>query len=271
MHYTSAALSFMLQNLPVPVILVGAQRSSDRGSSDNMVNLICSTLTAAKSDIANVTLCMHATMNDDYCFIHSGVKVRKLHSSRRDAFKSVNAKPFAKVLFKDRKIEYLRDDYLKRDGKRKVSLDVKMNPDVALIYIHPGVKSEFIESLKKHYDGIVIAGTGLGHVSTNPSNDKFAKSILPALKSLIDSNIPVVIAPQTIYGRLNLNVYQAGRMLDEIGIIGNLCDWLPEVALVKLMFVLGHAKKMDKIKEMMLANIAGEVSERIETDDFLRD
>ena len=260
MHYTSAALSFMLQDLPVPVVLVGAQRSSDRGSSDNEMNLLSAVLTAAKSEIAEVTVCMHGSISDDFCFIHQGVRVRKLHTSRRDAFKSVNALPFAKVWYLKRKIEYLREDFRKRNEKRKLKLDTKINPNVCLIWIHPGIKPEFIESLAKFYDGVVIAGTGLGHVPGNPFKDKFTKSIIPAIKKLIDSNIPVVIAPQTIFGRINMNVYTTGRMLNEIGVIGNYCNWLPEVALVKLMWVLGHTKNMKKIRELMLKNIAGELS-----------
>lgn len=268
MNYTSAALSFMLQNLPVPVVVVGAQRSSDRGSSDNMMNLICAVQAAAHSNIAEVSACMHATSSDDFCYIHQGNKVRKLHTSRRDAFRSVNVLPFAKVWFAERKIEYLRDNYAKR-ADRKMRVDDKINPNVGLIQIHPGIKPEFIESTKKFFDGVVIAGTGLGHAPTNPSKEKFAKSTLPAIESLIDSGIPVVIAPQTIYGRLNLNVYSAGRLLKQAGVIGDGADWLPETAMVKLMWVLGHTKDMEKIREMMMMNFAGELSKEIEVGTFL--
>lgn len=261
MHYTSAALSFMLQELPVPVVLVGAQRSSDRGSSDNATNLVCSTLAAAKSNIAEVMVCMHGTMSDDFCLLHQGTKVRKLHTSRRDAFQSVNALPYAKVWCAERKIEYLREDFKKREA-RSLKVDEKINPNVTLLHVYPGINPELIEELSRFCEGVVIAGTGLGHVPTNPSGDKLAKSVLPAIKNLIGSGIPVVIAPQTIFGRLNLNVYSAGRLLDEAGVIGDGCDWTPETALVKLMWVLGHTKDMKKIKEMMLTNYAGELSKR---------
>lgn len=263
MHYTSAALSFMLQNLPVPVVMVGAQRSSDRGSSDNLINMVCATLAAAKSDIAEVSVCMHGSSSDEFANLHQGTKVRKLHTSRRDAFQSVNALPFAKIWYEEEEIEYLRDDYRKRD-KRKFELDDKLNSNVGLIQIHPGIKPEFIQSLSNFYEGIVITSTGLGNVPANPFNDKFAVSIIPSLKSLIDSGIPVIVAPQTIFGRVNMMVYTSGRMLHEIGAIGNGCDWLPEAALVKLMWVLGHAKNMNRIREMMLTNYAGEISERRE-------
>jgi len=260
MHYTSAALSFMLQSLPVPVVLVGAQRSSDRGSSDNLVNLTCSTV-AATSDIAEVSVCMHGSTGDEFCYLHQGTKVRKLHTSRRDAFQSVNVLPFAKILYPENKIEYLRTDYNKRD-KKTLKLDDKINSSVGLIYTYPGIKPEFIDSLSKFFEGIVIAGTGLGHVPTTPFSDKLTRSVLPSLKNLINSGIPVVMAPQTIFGRLDMNIYTSGRLLNEIGVIGNQCDWLPETALVKLMWTLGHTKDMKKIREMMLTNVAGEIGNR---------
>jgi len=268
MHYTASALSFMLQNTPVPVILVGSQRSSDRGSSDNAMNLICSSLLAAESDIAEVGICMHANSSDDYCFFHQGTKARKMHSSRRDAFRSINAKPFAKVWYNERRIEIMREDYRRR-GKRKLKLDTKMNPNVTIVYNHPGIRPEYIESLSKFYDGVVIAATGLGHVSTNPKGDKLAKCIVPSLESLIDNGIPVVFAPQTIYGRLDMDVYESGRILTDIGVIGNGCDWLPETAMVKLMWVLGHTGNMKKVREMMLKDVSGEISERTDIEEFL--
>lgn len=267
LHYTAAALSFMLQDLPVPVVLVGAQRSSDRGSSDNAVNLVCSTVAAAKSDIAEVTVCMHGSSSDDFCFVHQGTKVRKLHTSHRDAFHSVNSLPYARITYPDKTIEYLRTDYRKRD-RRTVKVDDKINENVGLVYIYPGIKPENVEAVARMHDGIVVAATGLGHVPTNPSNDKLARSLIPTLKNLINSGIPVVLAPQTIHGRLNLNVYSAGRLLNEIGVIGHGCDWTPETALVKMMFVLGHTKDPAKVREMMLANIAGEIGKRTEVESF---
>ena len=264
MHYTSAALSFLLQDLPVPVVLVGAQRSSDRGSSDNRINLISAILFASRGDIAEVVVCMHENLNDDYCAIHRGTKVRKMHTSRRDAFKSVNISPLARVDYHERKIEYLTSNFRKRDKNRKLKLDTNINPNVGVFYFHPGAKPEFLREMAKFYEGIVIAATGLGHVGVNPGNDKLAKSFLPVIKELIEKNIPIVFAPQTIFGRLNMNVYSTGRILEKAGVIGNFCDWTIETALVKLMFALGHTKDLNEIRKMMLTNIAGEIGERIE-------
>ncbi|MFH7880854.1 MAG: Glu-tRNA(Gln) amidotransferase subunit GatD [Candidatus Aenigmatarchaeota archaeon] len=264
MHYTSAALSFMLKDLPIPIVLVGAQRSSDRPSSDARFNLLSSVLFAAYGEIAEVVVCMHGSISDEYCYIHRGTKVRKMHSSRRDAFQSINIKPLARIDCLNKKIEYLTEEYRKRDKNRKVILDTNINPRVGIFYFHPGATPEILREMKKYYDGIVVAATGLGHVGINPKNDSLCKNFLPVLKELIDSGIPVVFAPQTIFGRLDMDVYLTGRELQKVGVIGNGCDWTIETALVKLMYVLGHTRNMEEIKKMMYENLAGEISERSE-------
>jgi glutamyl-tRNA(Gln) amidotransferase subunit D len=130
-----------------------------------------------------------------------------------------------------------------------------------MVYVYPGIKPELLKKLSD-YDGIVLVGTGLGHVPTNPFGDAHAKSLLPVIKDLINSNIPVVMSSQALYGRLNMNVYTTGRLLADAGVIGDGCDWLPEVAYIKLAWVLGHTKDMKKIREEMLTNIVGELSDR---------
>jgi len=263
LSYTSAALSFMLQHLPVPVVIVGSQRSSDRPSSDNRINLM-NAVFAAKQDFAQVGVCMHAGTSDDVCHLHPGTKVRKMHSSRRDAFKSINSKPLAILDYRANRFEQLLEIRKRGDGG-SLKLNTKMSDNVAMVYVHPGIRPELISKLDS-YDGIVLIATGLGHIPTNPFNDKLAKPILPAVRQLIASGIPIVVAPQTIYGRLDLNVYTNGRLLKEAGAIGDGADWTPECAYVKLCHVLGQTKDMKKVKEMMEKNIAGEISERSPLD-----
>ncbi|MFN6992516.1 MAG: Glu-tRNA(Gln) amidotransferase subunit GatD [Fervidobacterium sp.] len=126
LHYTSASLAFMLEDLPIPVVLVGSQRSSDRPSADSAMNLICAAKFIVKTDFAGVAVCMHGSSNDDYCYIHHPCKVRKMHTSRRDAFQPINSKPYAKVWYTEDKIEFLRDDYMKKDSKRQLKLKDKL-------------------------------------------------------------------------------------------------------------------------------------------------
>ena len=265
MSYSSAALSFMLQNLSCPVIFTGSQRSSDRSSSDAALNMQAALL-AADSDLSGVFICMHENLSDDSCLLHFGTKVRKMHTSRRDAFRSINCRPAARISPLQGKFEKISQLAQPRNSDNFL-LDTAINPNVALIYSYPGIKPEMISSLSK-YDGVVISGTGLGHVPSNTSSDKDAVPVIKEVSALISSGIPVVIAPQTIYGRINLNVYSSGRVLAEAGAIGHLCDFTPETAYVKLMWVLAHEKKMERVRGMMEKSIAGEISTRSEIVDF---
>jgi len=245
MAYTSAALSFMLKNLKKPVALAGSQRSSDRPSSDSSLNLV-SAVKVALSDIGEVVVVMHGSSSDDYCLIHRGTKVRKMHSSRRDAFGSVNAAPIGRV--KD--VVIIDRDYRER-GSGKVTVDDKLDENVALVKIYPGIKSEVLDYCIDRYNGIVLEGTGLGHVPEN---------LLPSIKSAKKKGVPVVMTTQTLYGRVDMKVYSTGRELLSMGVISGM-DMLPEVAYVKLMHVLGSTKDLDEVKRMMQTNIAGEIEE----------
>ena len=262
MHYTSAALSFMLQNIPAPVILTGSQRSSDRGSSDAEPNL-ASALAAAKADLSGVFICMHENLSDDFCALHFGTKVRKLHTTRRDAFRSINVLPAARIFPANGKVEKLSMHCPGRKPDAKLSLDTKMNTNVALQCIYPGIRPKMISALSD-CDGVVLAGMGLGHLPINLGKDPLSTPIFKEVSSLVQSGIPVVLASQCIYGRVDMDVYTNGRALKDAGLIGNLCDMTPETAFVKLMWVLGHEKKPEKVKQEMETSLVGEISDRTE-------
>ena len=253
LHYTAAMLSFMFPKLSKPIILVGAQRSTDRGSSDTFMNLVCSVIAATKK-MGEVFVCMHATPNDNFCYLHRATKVRKMHTSRRDAFRSINQFPIAKV-FPNGVVEFLID-YKNPD---KVSeLNTKIDKKVAIVYVYPGMNPKNLDNYKK-YHGIVLMATGLGHTSAN---------LIPKIKSLTKKGIPVCITSQCFYGRTHEFVYSNLRKLESAGAI--FCeDMLPEVAYVKLMHVLGKTKKIEKIKKMMQENMKGEINPSLSAEMFL--
>jgi len=261
LHYTAAALSFMLKNLNKPVVLTYSQRSTDRGSTDTVMNLTCAGH-AALSDTAEVMLVGHGTSNDDFCYALRGTKCRKMHSSRRDAFRPVNDLPIMKITEDGKVTEMSKAN--KRDEKKKVVADTAFEEKVALVKFFPGADPGIIDYYSsKKYKGLVIEATGLGHVSTSGE-----KNWLNAIKKAIKKGMTVCFAPQTLYGKLNPYVYTPGRELLDAGVIF-LEDILPETAYVKLGWVLGHEKKPEKVKELMLSNIAGEFNKKISDKTFL--
>ncbi len=249
MHFTAAALSFLLEGLFKPVILVGAQRSIDRPSTDAVLNLFSAVKMAVEGPIAESMIVMHGSPSDEYTYAIRGVRARKMHTSRRDAFLSVNEPPLAKITRKS--IEILGRNYNKRQKEGEVRAADKMQDRVALIYSWPGIAPDFLDFVvDKGYLGLVLAGTGLGHVPTR---------LIPKIRELTKDGIPVVMTSQCLFGRMNLNVYETGRLLLDAGVI-SVGDMLPEVALVKLMYVLGKTTDMNEIRRMMKENLRGEIS-----------
>lgn len=263
LHYTASALSFMLPNLNKPVVLTYSQRSSDRGSADSRLNLLCSAHVAL-SDIAEVTLVGHANLNDEYCHVLRGCKTRKMHSSRRDTFRSINIKPIAKV-FSDGRIEVL-SEYEKRNRSNEGGrVDAVFDERVALVKFYSGQDPNILDYYrKKGYRGIIIEMTGLGHVCTEGK-----LNWIPKLKEIIKRGMFVYAAPQTLFGRLDSYVYSPGRALQEIGVV-YLQDILPETAFVKLGWILAHKSWRGSVatKQKMLENMRGEFNPRL-GEEFL--
>lgn len=249
MGYTAAALSFALQELPAPIILVGSQRSSDRPSSDAALNLIGAVRAAAYAPFAEVAVAMHEWVSDEAIAVHRGTKVRKCHTSRRDAFKSVNAKPLARI--QGSQITMLTHDYRPRRPGGKVKLAAGFEPRVALLKFHPAFNPEIIQwYVEKGYRGIILEGTGLGHVS---------EDCYPFLRRAREAGVLLGMTSQCLWGRVRLTVYETGRMLLSLGVLP-LADMLPETALVKAMWTLAQARSLEEAEELMLKNIAGEIS-----------
>ena len=251
MAYTAAALSFALQDLPVPVILVGAQRSSDRPSSDAATNLIAAVQAATRGPFAEVGLAMHETLSDTSIVVNRGTKVRKCHTSRRDTFKPVNATPIARV--ENNRVTMLTDDYQKRDAGKKLILKPGFSEAVALVKFHPGLNPAVINwYMEKGCRGILLEGSGLGHVS---------KYCFDPIRKAVEHGVVVALASQCIWGRVNMNVYDTGRDLLNLGVIP-LDDMFPETALVKLMWVLGQTDDLEESKKLLKTDVAGEFSPR---------
>ncbi len=247
MAYTAAAISFMIDS-PVPIVFVGSQRSADRPSSDNAMNAVCAAR-AATSDLGEVAVVMHATTCDDYCSIHRGTRVRKMHSSRRDAFRSIGIDPLGSVNYPSGEVSIA--DHAVRRGSRKPGIRDTLEEHCGLLQFYPGMSPDLLGAYEG-YRGLVLAGTGLGHVST---------TLIPSLRRLIDGGTLVVMTTQCMQGRVCDRVYDTGRDLLAAGVIEG-GDMLPEAALVKMMWVLGNERDTEKATGLMQTDLKGESNRR---------
>ena len=258
MGHTAAALSFMVQNSPVPIVLVGSQRSSDRPSSDAALNLIHAVRTAAWADTAEVQICMFGPTSDSYALLHRGTRCRKMHSSYRSTFRTVGDIPLCIV--EDDDFKYLTNDYLRRDPEREVMVDTAHDDRVTILYYYPGMKPDLVDALvEKGYRGIVIAGTGLRHVNS---------PLYPALERAISNGVHIVMTVQTLWGFAQMYVYDTGRDLLDIGVVP-LDNMLPETALMKLGWVLGHTDDHSEVLAMMRKPVNHEITEREPHNGYL--
>ena len=269
MHFASATLALMLQNSPVPVLIVGSQRSSDRGSSDASMNLLCAAQFIANSDFSGISLCMHGSSSDDWCFIHDPLHVKKMHTSRRDAFRSIDVMPFAKVDVKG-EVQYFRKDYTKRDKTRKPHIVTRFDDKIALVRLHPHFDYRVLEFYEKNgIRGIILEGTGLGHAPIREMDDytKHHPLLLKTIERMTKNGVIIGMTSQCPYGKVNLNVYTNLRLLQNAGVLS--LPMTSEAAFVKLGWVLGHTRDSKEAKKMLSTNYVGEFVDRVDDRAFL--
>ena len=258
LHHTAAALTFMVQNSPVPIVLVGSQRSSDRPSSDAALNLMHAMTAAGHSDIAEVMVCMFGPTSDDYGLLHKGTRVRKMHSSYRSTFRTIGDTPLARIS-RDYIIP-IKEDYKKRRSDTKVDILPFFEKKIGMLYFWPGMQSDALDAfIDGGYKGVIIVGTGLGHVN---------KDLYPAIERAKEKGVMIFMTLQTLWGYVHMFVYDTGRDLVAKGIIP-LGNMLPEVAWVKLGWVMGQTQDPEKVKEMMLKPINDEITEREPYNGYL--
>jgi glutamyl-tRNA(Gln) amidotransferase subunit D len=259
MHHTGAALSFMVQEPPVPVVLVGSQRSSDRPSSDAARNLLAATATAARGPIAEIMVCMFGPTSDRYNLLHRGTRVRKMHSSTRSTFRTVGDVPLARV--QDGVVTPIVADWRSRRTDRKVTIRTGFDERVTILYYYPNMQPDLIDAVvEKGYHGIVIAGTGLGHVN---------RKVYPALERAHEAGVHLFMTLQTLWGFVQMHVYETGREILGLGVVP-LANMLPEVAYVKLSWALAqHPGDAAAVRALMTKTVAGEMTEREPHDGYL--
>jgi len=247
MHYTSSFLSFALSGFPIPIVLVGSQRSSDRASSDAAFNLIGATKFIIENNTKGVYVAMHQDENDDTIVCHLGTRVRKNHTSKRGAFQTIGDDP-AFIITEKHIQKNISENYFEKDEfQPRINLDSK----VALVKYHPGFDPNLLSQIiEMGYKGIIFEGTGLGHVG---------KVMYENIKKANEKGMFLGMTSQCMDGRVRMTVYESGRDLLNLGIIP-LENMIPEVALVKAMWTIGNSQNVEEVKKIMLQNIASELT-----------
>ena len=259
LSHTAAALTFMVQNPPVPIVLVGSQRSSDRPSSDAALNLIHAAYTAGHSDIAEVMVCMFGPTSDEYGFLHRGTRVRKMHSSYRSTFRTIGNTPLATVS-RFNGVKPIIENYNHRRKDRKVNILPYFEEKVTIVYYYPNMQPDIIDSLVNNgYKGIIIAGTGLGHIN---------KPLYPAIRRATEKGVHIYMSVQTLWGYAHMYVYDTGRDLMAAGIIPAE-NMLPETAYIKLGWALGQTTDREEVKRLMLTPINDEITKKEPYNGYL--
>jgi glutamyl-tRNA(Gln) amidotransferase subunit D len=258
LHYTAAALTYMVQNPPVPIVLVGSQRSSDRPSSDAALNLMHATTAAGHGDIAEVMVCMFGPTSDEYGFLHRGTRVRKMHSSYRSTFRTIGDTPLATVTRQG--VKPIKPDYKRRRHDRNVIIKPYFEEKIGMIYYYTNMQPDMIDSMvDSGYKGIIIIGTGLGHVN---------KPLYPAIERAVARGVHIFMTVQTLWGYVHMFVYDTGRDLMAKGVVP-LENMLPEAAYIKLGWVLGQTQDREEVNRMMLAPISDEITPREPYNGYL--
>jgi glutamyl-tRNA(Gln) amidotransferase subunit D len=264
MSYTGGALSLMLQGLNTGVILVGSQRSSDRPSSDAAMNIYCASRFLTETEFTGVGVCMHETVDDERCIVLPPHKLRKMHTSRRDAFSPINTDPIGYIDYETGETSLERSF----DEIKEYSFKKSLDPEVGWLRVRPGMRPEELEFVKEQdYSGLVVEGTGLGHMPVNAFDDRTQhhEEILEKLTEIAEDTL-VVMTSQCLNGRIDMDVYSAGLKIQDAGVVGAE-DMHPELAYVKLMWSLGNTESLDEAKKKFLEDQVGELSGRLIYDD----
>jgi glutamyl-tRNA(Gln) amidotransferase subunit D len=258
LHYTAAALTYMVQNPPVPIVLVGSQRSSDRPSSDAALNLMHATTAAGHGDIAEVMVCMFGPTSDEYGFLHRGTRVRKMHSSYRSTFRTIGDTPLATVTRQG--VRPIKPDYHPRRKDRQVKILPYFEEKIGMIYYYTNMQPDMIDSMVDNgYKGIIIIGTGLGHVN---------KPLYPAIERAVKKGVAIYMTVQTLWGYVHMFVYDTGRDLMAQGVVPAE-NMLPEAAYIKLGWALGQTSDLEKVREIMMTPINDETTPREPYNGYL--
>lgn len=201
---------------------------------------------------------MFGPTSDEFGLLHKGTRVRKMHSSYRSTFRTISDTPVAMVNRKG--VTPIKEDYHHRRKDRNVIIKPYFSDKVTMLYYYPAMKPDILDAIvDMGYKGVVIVGTGLGHVN---------KELYPAIERAHAKGVCMYMTLQTIWGYVHMFVYDTGRDMMAKGIIptGNM---LPEVAFIKLGWALGQTEDPEEVKKLMLTPINDDITIREPYNGYL--
>jgi len=242
--YTAAAISFLCRNNDKPVIFTGSQRPLSAIRSDARSNLINS-VELATMNIPDIAVCFSNQL-------FRGNRTRKLSIESYQGFDSPNYPPLARLGLN---IQINHQLFLKDKSSFSLKPDFKNN--IMVIPLFPGLDFKpFINIIESDISSIILSGFGAGNIpDQNPDWIRF-------VELATKNNKLVFISSQSPHGMVDLDLYECGRKAREAGAHG-LMDMTLETAVVKMMLLNANYKDNDKIRQIMIQPIAGEVSEII--------
>nr|WP_300094617.1 asparaginase [Sedimentibacter sp.] len=240
MSYTSAALSYLIQNSDKPIVVTGSQKPINADITDAKKNLLDSFRFAAEKDVKGVYLVF-----DGKAII--GTRARKVKSKSYSAFESINF-PVAAIIDDTRITRYIRNEH--DHENETVKFYKSIYPSIFLLKLVPGMEPDVLDYIGEKYEGVVIESYGVGGL---PFLDK--RNFLEKLGGLTEKGKIVVVATQVMFEGSDMGVYEVGvRALKQFNVL-QAYDMTIEAAITKLMWIMAQTKDFDEVKEKFYTRI----------------
>lgn len=233
MAYTAAALSYLIQGSPKPIVITGSQKSICLNDTDARMNLYNSFLYAADRDSHDVSLVFDGR-------VILGTRARKERTKSYNAFSSVDY-PEAAVIRDGRLIRYLAPTAYSYGAEPRFY--DKLEERVLLLTLIPGMGAEGLRLLKDSYQAVILQSFGVGGLPGG-GNGPFAQ----AMGEWLSAGKTIVMMTQVPYEGSDMAVYQVGQQVKEKYQLMEAYNMTLEAAATKLMWVLGQTNRPEEIR-----------------------
>lgn len=244
MAYTATALSFMLRNLPKPVVLTGSQVPLGAIRNDARLNLIDAVTAAARGDeLPEVVICFDSKL-------FRGNRARKIKIAEYDAFDSPNLPPLGGL-----GVEITIAPAARPKGPFR--LLERLDPRIHVVHVFPGGDPRpHLQALEGDVRGLLVFAYGAGNFAIRGPG-----SFLPLFEEAARREIPVLVGSQASKNAVLLSLYEAGAAAEALGAVGA-GDMTPEACVVKLMHALAYGETLDDVRRLLVTDLAGELTSR---------